>query len=1038
MPANSSVPGDLVERIISRDAVRSEATLQADVRQLLLSGTLHLEDDQVVNLEVPLADGTRRRIDIEAGSAVIEVKRDLRKGHVLDDAIDQLAGYVHYKNSELGRRYVGVLTDGKDWYLFNLDSATRRLTEVSRHTVTSVEDADDLLVWLEIILATVDGVQPSPVEIERRLGVTSPAYRLDHQGLRSIYDASANDPEVKLKRKLWARLLRTAFGSSFTDDANLFVDHTLLVLEASIIAHAVVGLDLTDAEIQPDQLIRGGQFTNAQINNVVEGDFFDWVLRSEAGRPFVRGLVRQLRRFAWANVEHDVLKVLYESVINAATRKRLGEYYTPDWLAERMLEQVVDDPLHQRVLDPACGSGTFVFHAVRRYLLAAERAGISNADALNGLQGTVFGMDIHPVSVVLARVTYLMAIGRERLTSSRGPITVPVYLGDSMQWSRDASTVDESTMKVEIDAQDLAPHEAQPSLFSAGRVLAFPLASIDEPAVFDRLVADLVLEAHRYFDTKKSKPSIQHLLNRYGIVDTHDRETLTATFSVLCELNAHGENHIWGYFVRNQVRPLWFGLTGSNVDILIGNPPWVAFRYMTQAMQAQFKRFSEARGLWAGGRVATTQDLVGLFIARSVEQYVGVGGKFAFVAPKAVLSRMQYEGFRTGRWGSNLASVRDNTSVSVRAAFEVLWEMGAIRPAMFPVPSAAIFGTRVNTASPMPREVHTISGNLPSRSVRLAVASRIINEEVRSVAAVTLDGAVKSPYARTAFQGAIFSPRLLFFVTERSAGPLGTSQGVRPIESYRTTLEHSPWKELPSQVGRIEAPFIREVLMGATLAPYRTLKPWRAVLPIADGKLLSDDDIRDHWHLDKWWSNAKEVWERHKKPQSKLTLRDQLDYQGKLSRQLGKGGNRIVYVASGSSLAAARIADPELIIDNSLYWLRLSDVDAARYLVAILNSGSTLERIRPLQSEGLYGPRHFHKLVWSLPIPVYDPSNSKHVELSKLAGDAEDLVKSIDVGADLSFKQVRGVVRRKLAASGLEEAVDALVAALVRPESARE
>ena len=120
------MPGDLVERIISRDAVRSEATLQADVRQLLLSGTLHLEDDQVVNLEVPLADGTRRRIDIEAGSAVIEVKRDLRKGHVLDDAIDQLAGYVHYRNSELGRRYVGVLTDGKDWYLFSLDSATRR------------------------------------------------------------------------------------------------------------------------------------------------------------------------------------------------------------------------------------------------------------------------------------------------------------------------------------------------------------------------------------------------------------------------------------------------------------------------------------------------------------------------------------------------------------------------------------------------------------------------------------------------------------------------------------------------------------------------------------------------------------------------------------------------------------------------------------------------------------------------------------------------------------------------------------------------
>jgi len=48
-----------------------------------------------------------------------------------------------------------------------------------------------------------------------------------------------------------------------------------------------------------------------------------------------------------------------------------------------------------------------------------------------------------------------------------------------------------------------------------------------------------------------------------------------------------------------------------------------------------------------------------------------------------------------------------------------------------------------------------------------------------------------------------------------------------------------------------------------------------------------------------------------------------------------------------------------------------------------------------------------------------------------LAGDAEDLVASIDVGADLSFKQVRSVVRKELAASGLEEAIDAAVAALV-------
>ncbi|HKR52598.1 MAG TPA: N-6 DNA methylase, partial [Pseudonocardiaceae bacterium] len=98
---------------------------------------------------------------------------------------------------------------------------------------------------------------------------------------------------------------------------------------------------------------------------------------SPHGGDFVRTLARRLSRFDWTNVEHDVLKVLYESVIGSETRKQLGEYYTPDWLAEQVVSTAVTDPLNQRVLDPACGSGTFLFHAVRRYLNAAAAAGIS-------------------------------------------------------------------------------------------------------------------------------------------------------------------------------------------------------------------------------------------------------------------------------------------------------------------------------------------------------------------------------------------------------------------------------------------------------------------------------------------------------------------------------------------------------------------------------------------------------------------------------------------------------------------------------------
>ena len=168
-------------------------------------------------------------------------------------------------------------------------------------------------------------------------------------------------------------------GTQFPDTDELFIEHTLLVNSAEVIAHLVLGLDVTD--MQPATLLTGRRFDLAQIYGVVEEDFFDWVLEVPGGASFVRTLARRVARFDWTNVEHDVLKVLYESVIGAETRKRLGEYYTPDWLADQIVTEAVTDPLHQRVLDPACGSGTFLFHAVRRYLAAADEAGMPLAEA---------------------------------------------------------------------------------------------------------------------------------------------------------------------------------------------------------------------------------------------------------------------------------------------------------------------------------------------------------------------------------------------------------------------------------------------------------------------------------------------------------------------------------------------------------------------------------------------------------------------------------------------------------------------------------
>jgi hypothetical protein len=269
--------------------------------------------------------------------------------------------------------------------------------------------------------------------IEQRLGTGSSAYQLDRASLAALYSKNKDVPTVRVKRELWSKLLTSALGTQFEDTDELFVDHTLLINTSEIIAHAVLGLPIQS--LAPMTLLAGDKFDEAGVFGVVESDFFDWVVEVDEGDKFIRTLAKRMARFVWADVDQDVLKVLYENFIGTDTRKRLGEYYTPDWLAEAIVSKAITDPLVSRVLDPACGSGTFLFHAIRKYIEAAEFEGQSIREVLDGVTRHVIGMDLHPVAVTLARVTYLLAIGRTRLTDpERGNIQIPVYLGDSIQW----------------------------------------------------------------------------------------------------------------------------------------------------------------------------------------------------------------------------------------------------------------------------------------------------------------------------------------------------------------------------------------------------------------------------------------------------------------------------------------------------------------------------------------------------------------------------------------------------------------------------
>jgi hypothetical protein len=1002
-------------RLARGSAGRTEADIQADVRGFLLQAPLELSGPDVIAVGLEAQTGDGCRIDVEAGCAAIEVKKNLASKTVYAAAVEQLRGYVAQRTEERGLRFVGILTDGAQWVLFHLDSMNQ-LSEVGHRDLKGPADALAHASWLETVLATNDRLVPTPSEIDRRLGAGSPAVQLDLAELTALYEACKLVPEVQLKRQLWGRLLLSALGTTFDDSDELFVTHTYLVLTAELLAHQVMGLSIETDDSDVRALIEGQNFEMAGLHGVVEADFFDWPMAAAEGAPIIRAMARRLAKFDWQEVEHDVLKVLYEAVIDTETRKRLGEYYTPDWLAEKMVSEHFTKPLKQRLLDPACGSGTFLFWAVRKALDACDEAGLSNREALEHVVEHVQGVDLHPVAVTLARVTYLLALTPVRL-QDRGELTVPVFLGDSVRWEQDETLNTRHGLTIRTsDELELFDQD-----------LHFPEGVLEKPRRFDRLVSALARKAA----SRRTHPipKIGGLLNAHHVEDPDDRAAVELVFAKLCRLHDAGRDHVWSYYIRNLARPLSFSRPDGQVDLVVGNPPWLAFRHMTSGLQTRYRALAVERGLWAGGGAATHQDLSDLFVARSIEQYLRPAGSFAMVMPYATLSRFQYEGFRTGSWAA--------PEVETRVAFDIPESFAKVKPALFPVPCCVVSGRKSREAAPLDRPAIEWSGRVPSHHTSWPDTRPSLTADDTSTQLAS--HGVGSPYRASFRQGATLVPHVLLKVEPQPAGPLGGTDKV-PVRGARSSFEKAPWKSLKAPRGAVEREFIFRTHLGSSIVPFRAREPERAVLPWLDGHVVSGEDevIDEHPGLAEWWRAAERVWEQHKTPSNPLSLVQRVDYQRGISAQLPAQLERVVYTRSGQYLAACRISDPDVIVEQTLYWSPVASQSEGRYLCAILNSGVVAEAVAPLQSRGQHNPRDFAMSLFALPFPTYDASNDLHRVLSALGEQAEILAAAVDLADVRQFQKARRIVREALSKSGVSAEIDqAIRAVLVSPSERR-
>ncbi len=1007
----------------------SEANITSAVRDFLLSTRLVAPDE--IAEEVSPSDRSVSRVDLTALDTFIEVKKRIGTTDSFnpnENYVRQLDEYLVESMAHGQGARMGILTDGRYWLLRWPNAGEVKTTKPYAFTLDSAADWLPLYEWLrDEALVALSDIPACATNVEQHFGPNSPSYQRDIDVLNALYQKTKDRETVRVKCRLWETLLQAALGEiAQTDNPldDLFVRHTYLSMVVGMVVQAYFGMDIRQrAANDPTDLLYGRQFRDATgLQDIIESDFFAWPAEV-GGQPLIETMARHVARFKWKEAPADIAATLYEAVIPPDERRRLGEYYTPEWLAQAMVQEVVTDPLGQRVLDPSCGSGTFIAVAVRHFVEAATAAQMDPKEAVKRLREAVMGIDVHPVAVRLARTAWIMAarplIDAVAEAGYVGNVAIPVYLGDALQLhyqTGDLFISGDIGIEVEGDEFD--------------KKLIFPIDLVEQADTFDLLMSDIADAIERGHD-----PLVA--LDDHGITDPAQRQTLAATIAIMQDLHAEGRNHIWAYYTRNLVRPV--ALSRRRVDVIVGNPPWL--NYSNTASVLRDKLVQQSKDLyhiWQGGRYATHQDVAGLFFTRSVALYLRDGGVIAMVLPHSALQTGQYAKWRTGQWGD----------LAVNFGYKPAWDLEKLEPnTFFPVASCVAFAERMGVgninATPLTAEVEQWQGAAGAKDVR---------REQIAITDTSVSGT--SPYADRFRQGASIVPRCLFFVHEVESTTLVRAAQTITVDPRRGSNDKAPWKALylTAITGQtIEKTHLFDVHLGETVVPYATLTPLKALLPLKrnDPELPVDANGTGGIHLGGLeqrmrgrWQKVSTLWEQHKGANDKKNLMNRLDYHRELSAQLEWRKNdkdvpiRLVYTSSGRPTAAI-IDTHDAIIDYTLFWAPCKDLQEAHYVLAIINSRALYETAKPLMAKGQFGARHLQKHLWKLSIPEYDTTNCLHQNIATAgqaaaSGAAQQLkVLRQERGAAVSTTIVRRELRRWLAQSGEGEQIETLVKQLL-------
>jgi type I restriction-modification system DNA methylase subunit len=968
--------------------------------------------------------GIKGRIDLLYSDIVFEIKVDLDRE--LENAKRELKKYFQALiENDPNRKYVGIATDVIKYKAFIPVVENNKVIDVKEISSIDLSEISvvEAILWLDSYIFSKPKIRPTANDLKFRFGPGSPTYAVAIEMLGSLWDLVKEEEDVKLRYELWSRNMEIVYGSK--PDVKTFIDQTYLVTLVKLITYLRLSGDTTATSAKMLKALKGEFFTEYEIMNLIEEDYFTWILHEKIRNQsleLVSTIAKELLRYDLSQIDEDFFKEIYEEIVERGQRHRVGEYYTPEWLTELTLKEVLDiwwrghdEP--PKILDPACGSGTFLSNAIHMLKDELIQRGWSSDKILDYILTSIVGIDINPLAVTIARANYLIALG-ELLHVRKGSILIPIYVADS------------------IKLPNVTVY-----LFANMRVYLYKVNDINlympVDIAKDRSKVNRVITAFKdsieSYRARRNKDEAITVFRRalQNIVSDAEFMVLKSTLDGILSLIDRGKDSIWIYMLSNVYMPVT--LSESKFDIIVGNPPWIAFRYIENKEYQDFvkEKFISYELLRSDQVKLFTQiELATLFFCMVSDLYLKDGGIIGFVMPRSILTgalhHAEFKKFKKPTM--TLHKILDLENVSP----------------LFNVPTCVLIASKGGKTS-YPVLARKISGKLPAKNIKLNEALKYIKaEDYEYQPPQILQG--KSPYHDLVKAGASIYPRSFYFVELVIHPTLGIDLKRPYCRTSQAVLKNAkePWKSVTIE-GKVEKEFIYATVLGDDLLPFNC--SYKLVVlpakPVSMGlrykfKLLDVDELRKEGYIfiANWLEKAQKIWEE-KATRRMLSeyprLVSYIDYMGLLSSQDPGKRYVVIYNAIGSNIVSCvvdRQGLPPFYIGNiilspqgfvaektTIFYETDNELEA-HYLSAILNSDIINDAIKPLQPKGMFGERAIHRRPFMFPIPRFDPNNPIHrrlAELSKICHAKASRVAVAGKSVANRRKRVREVLESEIA-----------------------